>query len=458
MRAADVPAGARRVCEHLQQAGHQAVVVGGCVRDAMLGRTPGDWDIATSAHPEQVQRLFRKTIPTGLQHGTVTVLESELAIEVTTFRGEGAYSDARRPDHVVFGVTLEEDMSRRDFTVNAMAFDPVTEALHDPFGGQADLAARVIRAVGDAGERFREDGLRVMRAIRFAAVLGFTIDPATLAAIPSALESLSKVAVERVQGELMKLLGAPRPSVGLVPMQQTGILDVILPELVPTVGQAQNRHHSHDVWTHTVAVVDATPGDAVRRLGALFHDVAKPRTAAPKPDAPGEFTFYRHDTIGAEVTDAICRRLKLSNQDRERVVAMVAHHMFWYTPEWSDATVRRFVQRVGVELLPDLFALRQGDVIGRGRGEDPETELAELRVRTDRVLAEKQALSIGDLAVNGTEVMAALGVRGGKIVGDTLKALLERVVEDPSLNERERLLELIPGIAAGLAASKPPAP
>ena len=448
MRAADVPAGVRRVCERLAQAGHQAVVVGGCVRDALLGRTPGDWDVATSAHPDEVMRIFRKTIPTGLQHGTVTVLEGGASVEVTTFRGEGAYTDARRPDHVVFGVTLEEDMSRRDFTVNAMAFDPGAEVLHDPFDGREDLDARVIRAVGDAEARFREDGLRVMRALRFAAVLEFTIEPATLAAIPTALGSLAKVAAERVQVELLKLLGARKPSLGLVPLQATGILDVILPELSAAVGQAQNRHHAHDVWTHTVAVVDATPGDAVRRLGALLHDVAKPRTAAPKPDAPGEFTFYRHDQVGAEVADAICRRLKLSNDDRERVVAMVAHHMFWYTPEWSDATVRRFVQRVGVGLLPDLFALREGDVIGRGRGEDPESELGELRGRVERVLAEKQALAIGDLAVRGQDVMDALGVRGGKVIGDTLKALLERVVEDPSLTTKERLLALIPEIVA----------
>jgi tRNA nucleotidyltransferase (CCA-adding enzyme) len=452
----DVPSGAGKVIERLQQAGHQAVVVGGCVRDALLGRTPGDWDVATSAHPDDVVRIFRRTIPTGLQHGTVTVLEGKESIEVTTFRGEGAYSDARRPDHVVFGVTLEEDMSRRDFTVNAMAYDPIAGTLHDPHGGRVDLDARTIRAVGDPVARFREDGLRVMRAVRFAATLEFAIEPATLAAIPSALPSLARVAAERVQVELLKLLGAAKPSLGLVPLQTTGILGVILPELVDAVGQAQNRHHAHDVWTHTVQVVDATPGDPVRRLGALLHDVAKPRTAAPKPDAPGEFTFYRHDTVGAQVTDAICRRLKLSNDDRERVVAMVAHHMFWYTPEWTDATVRRFVQRVGAGLLPDLFALREGDVIGRGRGEDPETELGELRARTGRVLAEKQALAIGDLAIGGNDVMTALGVRGGKVIGDTLKALLERVVEDPTLNQRERLLELIPGIAAGIVASKPP--
>jgi tRNA nucleotidyltransferase (CCA-adding enzyme) len=452
MRADQVPAPARRVCERLQQAGHQAVVVGGCVRDMLLGRTPGDWDVATSAHPDEVMRIFRKTIPTGLQHGTVTVMEGGDALEVTTFRGEGAYTDARRPDHVVFGVTLEEDMSRRDFTVNAMAYDPIADTVHDPFGGAADLGARVIRAVGDAEARFREDGLRVMRAVRFAAVLEFAIEEATLAAIPGALGSLQKVAAERVQTELLKLLGARKPSLGLVPMQTTGILDVVLPELTAAVGQAQNRHHAHDVWTHTVAVVDATPGDPVRRLGALLHDVAKPRTAAPKPDAPGEFTFYRHDTLGAEVADAIGRRLKLSNDDRERVVAMVAHHMFWYSPEWSDATVRRFVQRVGVGLLPDLFALREGDVIGRGRGEDPESELGELRGRIDKVLAEKQALSIGDLALRGQDVMEALGVRGGKVIGDTLKALLERVVEDPTLNTREGLLALIPQIVA----SKPP--
>jgi tRNA nucleotidyltransferase (CCA-adding enzyme) len=444
----DVPAAARAVCRRLTEAGFQAVVVGGCVRDVLLGRTAKDWDIATSAHPPEVQKIFRKTIPTGIQHGTVTVMESGEPIEVTTYRGEGAYSDARRPDHVIFGVPLQEDLARRDFTMNAIAFDPVAGEIFDPFDGRGDLGRRVIRAVGDAEARFREDGLRVMRAIRFAAGLEMALDPATEAAIPSALESLRKVSVERIQQELIRLLGARRPSVGLAIAQRTGILEVILPELAEGVGFAQNRHHRFDVWEHTIAAVDATPGDAIRRLGALLHDVAKPRTAAPKPDAPGENTFYKHDSVGAEMSEAILRRLKFSNKDRERVVAMVAHHMFWYEPSWTDATVRRFVRRVGEPLLEDLFALREGDVRARGRDEDPDVEIGELRRRAAAVIEADQALSVTDLAIDGKDVMAALGIPPSKRIGELLDALLDRVLDDPALNERERLLALLKEIAS----------
>jgi tRNA nucleotidyltransferase (CCA-adding enzyme) len=444
MRPSDVSAAALEVCRRLRDAGHEAYTVGGCVRDVLLGRAAKDWDVATSALPDVVQRTFRKTIPTGIQHGTVTVLIGKAHVEVTTYRGEGEYSDARRPDRVTFGVTLEEDLSRRDFTVNALAFDPIADVMVDPFGGRADLAARVLRAVGEPERRFGEDGLRVMRAVRFAATLGFALDPATEAAIPGALPSLAKVSGERVRDELMKLLAAEKPSVALAIMQRTGILETVLPELAEAVGVTQNRFHRYDVWEHTLASVDATPGrDPLVRLGTLLHDVGKPRTAAPRPDAPGENSFYRHDAVGAEMPDAILRRLKMSNADRERVVALVAHHMFWYSPEWTDATVRRFIRRVGVELLPDLFALRAGDVVGRGRGEDPEVELGELRRRVDQVLAADQALSIADLAVDGQDVMRELGVPPGRAVGDALRGLLEKVIEDPSLNERETLLKLL---------------
>ncbi len=449
IRAADVLPAALKVCQKLQGAGHQAVVVGGCVRDLLLGRVAKDWDVATSADPAEVRKVFARTIPTGIAHGTVTVMIDGQPVETTTFRGEGAYSDARRPDSVTFGVPLADDLARRDFTINAIAFDPVAETLVDPFGGRRDLEARLLRAVGEASARFREDGLRVMRAVRFVATLELDLDPATEAGIAPALPSLAKVSMERVRDELLKLLGAPRPSRGLEIALRTGIVAVILPELTESVGVVQNHYHRHDVWRHTLATVDATPGDSICRLGALLHDVGKPRTAAPRPDAPGENTFYRHDSVGAEMTDAILRRLKLSNQEREHVVALVAHHMFWYSPEWTDATVRRFVRRVGVELLPDLFAVRAGDVVGRGNGEDPEVELAELRVRVDKVLSEDQALSIGDLAIGGADVMAALGCPPGRIIGDTLRAILERVLEDPTLNERDKLLALVAEVASG---------
>lgn len=428
------------ICQKLQAAGHEAVVVGGAVRDHLLGRPIHEWDVATSARPPAVQALFRKTIPTGLQHGTVTVLEGGVPVEVTTYRGEGAYTDARRPDTVVFGVPLVEDLARRDFTINAIAYDPVKDVIHDPHGGQVDLAAKLIRAVGDPVLRFGEDGLRVMRAVRFAATLELAIEPATLAAIPTALGALAKVSAERVQIELLKLLGARQPSRGLAPAMTSGILGVVLPELVEGVGVVQNRHHTHDVWDHTMATVDATPGDAIVRLGALLHDVAKPRTAAPKPDAPGEHTFYRHDVVGAQMSEAILKRLKLSNKDRERVVGLVLHHMFWYTPEWTDATVRRFVKRVGAETLQDLFALREGDVVGRGRGEDPDVELGELKKRVDAVLAADAALTTRDLAIDGGDVMKALGIPPSRRIGQLLEALLEEVIDDPSLNDRERLL------------------
>ena len=442
----NVHSAARAVCARLRDQGHEAYVVGGCVRDMLLGRVAKDWDVATSAHPDDVQRLFRKTIPTGIAHGTVTVMQDGHPIEVTTFRGEGDYTDARRPDYVVFGVSLEEDLSRRDFTINAIAYDPIDDRLVDPFGGRADLDARRLRAVGDPAARFREDGLRILRAARFLARLELDLDPATEAGIKTALGSLAKVSPERVRDELLKLLEAPRPSLGLRLLERTGALGVILPEVAEGIGVHQNRFHRHDVWEHTLSTVDATPGDALVRLGALLHDVAKPRTAAPRPDAPEENTFYRHDAVGAGMAEAILRRLRFSNAERERVVRMVANHMFWYTPDWSDAAVRRFIGKVGKDALADLFALRVGDVVGRGNGEDPEGELAELRARIDKVLAEEQALSIGDLAIDGNDVMKTLGIPPGRRVGEVLKALLERVIEDPSLNERERLLALVPEV------------
>jgi tRNA nucleotidyltransferase (CCA-adding enzyme) len=452
-----VPDDVVALCGKLREAGFEAWLVGGAVRDLLRGKPAKDFDVATSAAPAEVTRVFgrKRTIPTGEKHGTVTVLterDGEKAqVEVTTYRGEGAYSDGRRPDAVVFVPTLDEDLKRRDFTMNAIAYDPLEARLRDPYGGQKDLAERRIRAVGDALERFREDGLRAMRAVRFAAQLEFAVDPPTEAAIPDALDVFAKVSAERVRDELLKILSAPRPSIGLELMRTTGLLARTIPELLEGVGFSQNRYHAHDVWQHTLAAVDATDrlGDPpwLVRFAALLHDVAKPRTAADKPDAPGERTFFRHEHVGAGMADEIARRLKLSTREREIIVNLVGNHMFWYTPEWTDGTVRRFISRVGPEQIDALFALRAGDVRGRGHGENPGVELDELRARVAEQIAQQSALKITDLAVSGGDVMEVLSVPPGPIIGEVLRRLLERVLDDASLNDRERLRALIPEAA-----------
>ena len=384
-----VPAAVREVCRALAGAGHQAVTVGGAVRDALLGRQPGDWDVATSARPEEVVSLFRRTIPTGMQHGTVTVMagrgEGRVAVEVTTFRGEGAYSDARRPDQVVFGVPLDEDLARRDFVVNAIAWDPIGRRLHDPFGGRGDLAARVLRAVGDPAARFAEDGLRIVRAIRFVAVLDFALDPATEAAIAGALPSLARVSRERVRVELVKLLAAQAAGRALEIGARTGILGQVLPEL--------------GAPAPAIARVAAAPPDGVLRSAALLLDLA--------PDA----------------VDGALRRLTYSNADRERVVALV-RELPAIPPDPADAELRRLLARTGRPLAADLAALRP--------------ELA------DRLAAAARApVSAGDLALKGPDVMRILGIAPGPAVGQAIRALLERVLEDPALNTADALERLL---------------
>jgi tRNA nucleotidyltransferase (CCA-adding enzyme) len=456
-----IPAEVVALCARLHQAGHQAYLVGGGIRDLLLGRQPSDFDVATSARPEEVVTLFGSTfaIPTGLQHGTVTVLTGDgpvrRAVEVTTFRGEGAYLDGRRPSSVTYVSSLEEDLSRRDFTMNAVGYDPLARRLTDPFDGRGDMVRRLIRAVGDPEQRFREDGLRPMRAVRQATQLGFEIEAATLAAIAPTLEVFRKVSAERVRDEMLKLLGAPIPSRGLELMRSTGLLADVLPELLESVGVTQNRFHKFDVYQHTLAVVDGTHGDPIVRLGALLHDIGKPRARQPREGAPGEFSFFKHEYVGADMAAAVCRRWKLSTANRERVVAIVANHMFFYTPDWSDGTVRRFVRRVGNDVLGALFALREGDIAGRGFGEDPEVELGELRRRIAEVAAEDAALRVTDLAIDGADVMRILKIPPGKIVGVVLERLLERVLDDPTLNDRATLEALVPEAARELGPASP---
>lgn len=431
--------------------------VGGAVRDRLLGRPGGDWDLATALLPGEVLRRAKaaglKAIPTGLQHGTVTVLVEGHAVEVTTFRGDEGYSDGRRPDAVRLGVGLEEDLARRDFTINALALPVAAVAapdwkarIVDPFGGLADLQAKVIRAVGDPEARFREDGLRPFRACRFASQLGFRLDGATGDTIPRCLDVAAKVAAERVQVELTKLLCGAEPERGLQLLADTGLLDLWTPELRAMVGCGQNAHHRFPVWEHTLAVVAAAPADPGLRWAALLHDAGKPGTRSVAED--GTVHFYGHEGRSLTLTEAILRRLKSSNALVEDVLALVRHHGIHPDGGWSDAACRRFLRRLDEDGL-DLErwgAFRLADQVGKGFGQEPCRARHEgLMVRLRSIRAARPPLRTAELALQGRALMELAGRPGGTWLGRLQKHLLEAVLEDPALNTEVGLKGLARG-------------
>jgi tRNA nucleotidyltransferase (CCA-adding enzyme) len=434
------------ICERLRETGKRGWIVGGCVRDLLMGKTVSDWDVATDARPNEVMRIFPRVVPTGIEHGTVSVLIRGVPYEVTTLRGETTYSDGRRPDAVVFVDDITADLARRDFTINAIAIDPLAPALVDPFDGQKDLDARILRAVGNPIERFSEDGLRVLRAARFAATLQCTIDPPTLAAIEPTLSTYRKVSAERIRDEWIKAMKAKRPSIAFEVMRSTGILGITMPEFMPLVGCEQNRYHAYDVWKHSMECLDACEGDPPLRIAALLHDIGKPATRE-KSEKTNDFTFYNHEEVGAEMVGPILERLRFSNEERERITLLVRHHLVCYSDDWNDAAVRRWVRRVTRERVEDLYALNRADILGKGREVSAELEgLEKLKVRVAGVLTAKDALSVRELAVDGKDVMRELAIPPSRRVGEVLDAVLEKVVEDPLLNERERLLALVRGM------------
>ena len=444
-----VPVQVRELCQRLKEAGHRSWIVGGCVRDELLrqdgaGGGPharGDWDIATSALPEQVTKLFRRVIPTGIQHGTVTVLMGQDQYEVTTLRGETSYSDGRRPDAVYFVDDIKDDLARRDFTINAIAYDLLEDRLIDPFDGAGDLERRLLRAVGVPSERFAEDGLRVLRGARFAAALDLTIEPETARAIQPSLDSYRKVSAERIRDEWLKTMKAKRPSRAFEVMKEHGLLAITAPELLESVGCEQNRYHAFDVWGHAMSCLDAAPIQPVLRVAALLHDVGKPRSRAFS-DKTNDYTFYEHERIGAEMVEPMLSRLRFSNEQQKHVVALVRHHLICYDSTWSDAAVRRWIRRVSPELVPDLYLLNEADVRGKGRDCSPDLEaLAALKTHVERVLTAGAAFSVRDLAIDGRGLMQELGLKPGPDLGRILKALLDEVVDDPTKNQRESLLE-----------------
>lgn len=447
-----IPEPVLELCRRIERGGYRAWVVGGSLRDVLMQRTPKDWDLATSATPEQVMALFRRVVPTGLQHGTVTVVFGDSSYEVTTLRGEGGYSDGRRPDEVFFITDIERDLARRDFTVNALAYDPIEDRLIDPFGGLKDMGARVLRTVGRAEERFGEDGLRVLRAARFVATLELSIDEATKRAIPATLESFKKVSPERVRDEWMRSFAAKRPSIAFDLMRETGILAITCPDLVEQYGCAQNKWHAYDVWRHTMECMDACDRGPLHRLSGLLHDIGKPATRELS-DKTNDYTFFNHEQVGARMADGFLRHYRFSTEEREHVVELVRNHLICYTSDWTDAAVRRFVKRVGIDRVDDLLALGRADAIGKGRPIQGELEnLDELRLRIEKVLDEGSALSTKDLLVDGKDIMTRLGIPPSRFVGQVLEALLQRVLEEPALNERETLLTEIDSVAKELRA------
>ncbi len=442
----------------LREGGFDSYLVGGAVRDILLGRADEilyDYDFATNATPEEVMKLFISkrekenldyaVVPTGIKHGTVSIVINGRPYEITTYRTDYGYSDGRHPDRVEFLSSIDEDLWRRDFTINALAYDIEGETIKDPTGGLQDLERGVIRAVGDPVKRFSEDGLRPVRACRFKAQLNFEIEPETFNAITLTLDTVKKVSPERIRDELIKLLQSPKPSVGIECMRKSGLLYLIIPELLEGYGVPQNEYHRYDVYWHNLITCDAAPrSKPLVRLAALLHDIAKPRTkrVVKKDDGTEEVVFYNHEIVGERMAKRIMRRLRFSNAEIRKVCLLIRNHMFYYTYEWTDGAVRRFLRRVGEENLEDLFDLREADRIGNGKRKGKSESLDRFKSHIQKIIEEDTAFSLKDLAVNGYDVMNTCGIPPSPLVGKTLNYLLNAVLDDPSLNEKDKLLKL----------------
>jgi len=426
--------------------GKEIYLVGGAVRDMLMGKNIHDWDLATNALPEEVSGIIRraggKVVPTGIKHGTVTVFYKNNSAEITTFRLEAGYSDGRRPDQVNYTSDAEEDLSRRDFTMNAIALRLPEGEIVDPFGGEKDIKTGVIRCVGNAAERFNEDGLRPLRAVRFAAQLGFEIEKNTLDAIGGALSVCAKVSWERVRDEIDKILASPLPSRAFRLMEETGLLKLFIGELAACRGIEQKGFHQFDVLDHCLLACDYAAAKGYSRelrLASLFHDVGKPQTR--RVDESGVYTFYRHEEISAEMCREILERLRYPNAAIDSVCHLIREHMFLYTDEWTDAAVRRFIARIGESNLEDIYRLRRSDAYAFTGKEGDASSLLLLANRVNSILAAGRAFSLKDLAVTGNDLMET-GINPGKTMGIILNELLETVLDDPAQNTREKLLEI----------------
>jgi tRNA nucleotidyltransferase/poly(A) polymerase len=460
-----IPEYVQKVGRILTKEGFEAYIVGGALRDIVLGKTPHDYDLATNALPDEMLNMFPKAVSTGAKFGTVIALIQDKhgethEVEVTTFRSESDYVDGRWPSNVSFVEDIDKDLGRRDFTCNAMAVDlsrlkldgreePFQVDIYDPYGGVEDIKKKVIRAVGTPPERFKEDGLRAFKACRMAAQLGFDIEEETFKAIKESIPVAAQVSMERIRDEFMKmLLNSPKPSVGIELMRKSGLLNLFMPELLEGVGVEQKLFHAHDVYTHSLKTCDVAH-DSVK-LVALLHDIAKPRTDM------GDGHFYGHDKMGADMAEEIMKRMKFPQSEINRVKILIENHMFYYPHveenmtdeereniekhQWTDSAVRRFIQRVGEENVDDLFKLRLADAQANPATAFKPEEITILQRRISEVRKQDMALKVTDLKISGDDLMT-IGIEKGPEMGVILNELLDMVIEDPSLNRKDTLLK-----------------
>lgn len=448
LKPSQIPREVFEIAEKLEKAGHEAWIVGGCVRDLMVGRKPSDWDITTNATPERIQALFGHTYYTN-DFGTVGVVteskeETLKVVEVTPYRLEGKYSDARRPDTVTFSQKLEDDLQRRDFTINALAYSPIKDKMIDLYGGLKDIKDTVVRAVGSPNERFFEDALRLLRAVRIAAELNFNIEPETKSAIVEQAGRLGKISKERIRDEFVRIVNSPKPQKALAMTHSLGLLTFILPELEQGIGVEQNQAHSYDVFEHNLRSLQhaADKGWNLEvRLAALLHDIGKPKTRRWSEEK-GDWIFHGHDVVGARMTRRALEELRFSREMIDKIETLVRWHMFFSDPDKVTlSAVRRIIRNVGRENIEDLIRLRICDRIGTGRPKEQPFRLRKYQSMIEQAL--RDPISVSMLAIGGREIMDITCEKPGPRVGWILHALLEEVLDEPSKNTFEYLSERV---------------
>ena len=425
-----------KILKKLKAADHEAYIVGGCVRDMLLGKEPKDIDIATSATPDEIEALFKNTIPTGKKYGTITVIIDGEKYEVTTFRTDGKYSNSRKPDNIIFGTNIIDDLGRRDFTINAMAMD-INGNIIDPFNGQEDIELKTIKCVGNPDSRFTEDALRMMRAVRFASTHNFRLNPGTYNSIRKNAQKVRNISWERIREEFSKTITSPNPGYGMNLLTNTNLVKYILPELIPCIGfNQQSPYHDLDVYNHTITVINATPPKLHLRLTALFHDIAKPYCITF--DEIGNAHYYGHEKKSAEMAYKIMKRFKYPNSEIGKVITLVINHM----ERTSGIKPGKLLQNVGADLIFDLFELERADIVGTAGNIAQEMyKIAEKERAVQELIDKNMALTIKDLAVNGYDLMT-VGIKPGKTMGNILHTLLEIVIEHPEKNKKTLLLHI----------------